>query len=163
VLDPIDTAIVKSLQLNGRKRRNRLAEETGLSLPAISERLRKLEDRGYITGYTALLDAKKFGKDVTAFIVVSVGPSKHYAEFLGCVDEQPEILECHAITGAGSHLLKIRTSNTASLEKILSAIQSWHGVQNTRTSVVLSTRKETLNIPVDASTTIMEKYRNDTT
>jgi Lrp/AsnC family transcriptional regulator, leucine-responsive regulatory protein len=149
VLDAIDIAILTALQDNGRKRRNELAEEIGLSLPAISERLRKLEDRGYITRYAALLDAKKLGMDVTAFVMVSIDSSKHFEEFLKHVAQSPEIIECHAITGEGSHLLKIRTWNTATLEEILSAIQSWRGVLGTRTSVVLSTRKETLSIPID--------------
>jgi Lrp/AsnC family leucine-responsive transcriptional regulator len=69
------------------------------------------------------------------------------------VQASREILECHAITGAGSHLLKIRTDNTAGLERVLSQIQSWKEVQHTRTSVVLSTTKETLNIDVHLSTT----------
>ena len=146
MLDTIDIAILTALQESGRKRRNELAEETGLSLPAISERLRKLEDRGYITGYAALLDAKLLGNDVTAFVSVTIDTSKHFEDFLRHVDANPEILECHAVTGDGSHLLKIRTANTASLEAILSSIQSWRGVHGTRTNVVLSTRKETLSI-----------------
>jgi Lrp/AsnC family leucine-responsive transcriptional regulator len=62
-----------------------------------------------------------------------------------------EILECHAITGEGSHLLKVRTANTASLEKLLAKIQAWSGVLNTRTNLVLSTSKETMRIKVEAS------------
>ena len=146
MLDSIDITILNALQQSGRKRRNELAEETGLSLPAISERLRKLEERGYIERYTAVLNAKLLGNDVTAFVSVTIDSSKHYEDFLRHVQQHPEILECHAVTGDGSHLLKIRTANTASLEEILSAIQSWRGVQGTRTSVVLSTRKETLTI-----------------
>jgi Lrp/AsnC family leucine-responsive transcriptional regulator len=151
VLDAIDLSILTALQGNGRKRRNELAEEIGLSLPAISERLRKLEERGYISGYAALLNAKQLGMDVTAYVIVSIDTSKHFEEFLRHVDRNPEILECHAITGEGSHLLKLRTWNTASLEQLLSAIQSWRGVLGTRTSVVLSTRKETLSISIDPS------------
>lgn len=146
--DAIDIEILKALQADGRKKRNELAEEVGLSLPSVSERLRKLEERGYIKGYTALLDSKMLGNDITAFVAVSIDTSKHYEDFLKHVDENPEILECHAVTGEGSHLLKIKAANTASLEKILSTIQAWRGVLGTRTSIVLSTRKETLNIPI---------------
>ena len=59
---------------------------------------------------------------------------------------EKEILECHSITGEGSHMLKIRTENTTSLEKLLSKIQSWPGVKSSKTSIVLSTLKETTNL-----------------
>ena len=59
-----------------------------------------------------------------------------------------EILECHAITGTGSHLLKVRTLNTASLEQLLSKIQAWEGVKNTITNIVLSSPKETTVLPL---------------
>ncbi|MDT8325484.1 MAG: Lrp/AsnC family transcriptional regulator [Bacteroidota bacterium] len=148
MLDDADIKILDAVQKNGRVRRSDLAELVGLSLPAASDRLRKLEERGYIHGYTAQLDAAMLGKDVTAFVQVFVDTSRHYESFLEHVDANPEILECHAITGEGTHLLKIRTTNTSSLEQVLSNIQSWKEVQRTRTSVVLSTRKETLNISI---------------
>ena len=154
-LDEADFVILKEIQSNGRIKRSDLAELAGLSLPAVSERLRKLEDRGYIKSYAAILDAKKFGKDVTAFVQVFVDTSLHYDNFLKHVDAHPDILECHAVTGEGTHLLKIRTSNTVSLERVLSEIQGWKEVQRTRTSVVLSTCKETLSISVQPSTTIL--------
>jgi Lrp/AsnC family leucine-responsive transcriptional regulator len=60
-----------------------------------------------------------------------------------------DILECHAITGDGSHLLKVRTKNTESLEKLLAKIQAWNSVVNTRTNLVLSTSKETMHIKIE--------------
>ncbi len=153
MLDELDILILDALQKNGRVKRNELAELVGLSLPATSDRLRKLEERGYIRGYAAILDPAKFGKDITAFVQVSVDTSLHYDNFLKHVQKSPEILECHAITGEGSHLLKIRTDNTAALEHVLSQIQSWKEVQRTRTSIVLSTTKETLNINVKSPST----------
>jgi Lrp/AsnC family leucine-responsive transcriptional regulator len=151
MLDDVDCKILDAVQKNGRVRRSDLAELVGLSLPAASDRLRKLEERGYILGYTAVLDHEKFDMDVTAFVHVFVDTSRHYDDFLRHVDSNPEILECHAITGEGTHLLKIRTTNTSSLENVLSQIQSWKEVQRTRTSIVLSTRKETLNISITDS------------
>mgnify|MGYP000710625006 CR=1 FL=1 len=151
MLDDIDIKILDAVQKNGRVRRSDLAELVGLSLPAASDRLRKLEERGFIRGDAALLDPAKHGKDVTAFVQVIVDTSRHYESFLEHVDKNPEILECHAITGEGTHLLKIRTTNTSTLEQVLSKIQSWKEVQRTRTSVVLSTRKETLNISLTDS------------
>jgi Lrp/AsnC family leucine-responsive transcriptional regulator len=146
LLDDIDIKILEILQKNGRARRNDLAETVGLSLPSASERLRKLEETGIITGYYAKLDAKKLGKDVTAFIRVTVDSSRHFASLIEHANGSDEILECHAITGEGTHLLKVRTENTSTLEKLLARIQAWPGVTGTLTSVILSTSKETTRI-----------------
>ena len=119
--------------------------------PAPADRLRKLEEGGYIEGYYTRVDPKMLGRDITAFIFVSVDSSKHYNSFLDHAHANDDILECHAVTGEGSHLLKIRTENTATLEKLLAKIQSWQGVTGTRTSVVLSTSKETTRLKIHNS------------
>jgi Lrp/AsnC family leucine-responsive transcriptional regulator len=151
MFDDIDLKILDILQRKGRTRRNDLAEAVGLSVPSVSDRLRKLEENQVIQGYHATLDHKKCGKETTAYIFVTVDSSRHYGQFLEHATKQDDILECHAVTGEGSHLLKVRTGNTASLEKLLSRIQSWQGVTSTRTSVVLSTAKETTRIRIDAT------------
>lgn len=151
MLDDVDVKILETLQKKGRTRRNDLAEIVGLSLPSVSERVRKLEEGGYVLGYHAHLNPKKLGKDVTAFITVTIDSSKHYQSFVERAGAQDEILECHAVTGEGSHLLKIRTDNTASLEKLLAKIQSWAGVSGTRTHLVLSSPKETVQIKLSIS------------
>ena len=151
MIDEIDAKILEILQKSGRTRRNDLAEAVGLSLPSVSDRLRKLEEHGIVTGYFATVDPKKLGRDITAFIFVTVDSSKHYTAFLEHAHGLDEILECHAITGEGSHLLKVRTTNTASLERLLAKIQAWNGVTATRTNMVLSTTKETLRIKIEAN------------
>ena len=148
VLDDIDIAILELLQKAGRTRRNELAELVGLSLPAASERLRKLEEAAIITGYHAKLNYKLLGKDITAFVLVTLDSSKHFATFTEHVNATDDILECHGITGEGTHLLKVRTENTESLEKLLGKVQSWLGVTKTTTSMVLSTTKETVRVKV---------------
>ena len=150
-LDDIDMMLMETLQSQGRTKRSDLADATGLSVPAVSERMKKLEEGGFITGYRALVDPRKMGFDVTAFIGVTVDSSKHYGAFLEKVGMTDEVVECHAITGDGTHLLKIRTRNTEGLEKLLAKIQSWHGVVKTRTRVVLSSPKETTAVPVAKS------------
>jgi Lrp/AsnC family leucine-responsive transcriptional regulator len=146
--DEIDLKILKMLQENGRVKRNEIAQATGLSVPSVSERMKKLEDAGIIKGYTAILDSKKLGKDITAFVFVSIDSSKNYPLFIERVMDVDEILECHSITGEGSHLLKVKTENTSTLEKLLARIQSWPGVTGTRTNIVLSTIKETTKIKI---------------
>lgn len=148
ILDATDRTILDILQKNGRTRRNELAEAVGLTIPTISERLRKLEDQGIILGYGARLDPKKMGMDITAFVIVTVDSSRHYQAFLDHTKSTDEILEVHAVTGEGTHLLKIRTANTTSLEKLLSKIQAWAGVTHTTTSIVLSSTKETSRLKI---------------
>jgi len=147
-IDEIDLKILSILQENGRVKRNELAQMVGLSVPAVSERMKRLEDAGIIKGYTALLDSKKLGKDITAFVFVSIDSSKNYPLFIERVMEVDEILECHSITGEGSHLLKVKTENTSTLEKLLARIQSWPGVTGTKTNIVLSTIKETTKVKI---------------
>ncbi len=148
-LDEIDIKLMEILQQGGRTKRGELAQQVGLSIPSISERLQKLEEQGFIKGYYAVLNARKLGLEVTAFIFVMSESSTYYPQIIEKAEAQEEILECHAITGEGSHLLKVRTKNTARLERLLSEIQSWPGVKNTRTDVVLSSPKETSGISLE--------------
>ncbi|MTI89237.1 MAG: Lrp/AsnC family transcriptional regulator [Balneolaceae bacterium] len=149
LLDEIDISILNHLQNNGRAQRNTIADLVGLSVPSVSERMRKLEERGLIKGYRAILDSKVFHFDITAFIFVQVDGSENYENFVESAMEEPEVLECHSITGDGSHFLKVRTKNTGSFESLLSRIQSWKGVSKTRSNLVLSSFKETRNLPIE--------------
>ena len=142
-IDEIDMRLLEMLQEHGRTSQHDLAQAVGLSSPAVGERLRKLEERGIIRGFAAVLDPKVLGRDVTAIIFTGMAGSQYYPEFRRLASEHPEILECHSITGQGSHVLKIRTDNTGTLEELLAEIQSWPGVTWTTTSIVLSTIKET--------------------
>ncbi|MCF8243082.1 MAG: Lrp/AsnC family transcriptional regulator [Melioribacteraceae bacterium] len=148
MLDDIDIKILNMLQENGRTKRNQLAEAVGLSLPSLSERLKKLEDHKVIEGYYTKLDRKIFGFDIMAFILVVMDSSKNYSSLTDKVSETPEILECHSILGEGSHIMKALVEDSAALEKLLGKIQSWPGVTRTITSFVLSTIKETTNINI---------------
>lgn len=125
-----------------------LADAVGLSAPATGERLKKLMERGVVR-FTAVLDPKQLERDITAFIAVGIDGSKHYEGFVKRAVAHPEILECHAITGEGSHILKVRTGNTLDLERLLGEIQGWPGVHRTTTSIVLSTPKETSKLQLD--------------
>ncbi|MFQ5637812.1 MAG: Lrp/AsnC family transcriptional regulator, partial [bacterium] len=100
-------------------------------------------ESGLIRGYHAVLEPRKAGLEVTAFIFITSESPKFYPKIIERAGAHNEILECHAITGDGSHILKVCTESTASLEKLLSEIQAWPGVLNTRTDVVLSSPKET--------------------
>lgn len=150
-LDETDIKILNHLQVNGRAQRNTIADIVHLSVPSVSERMRKLEEKGLISEYNAILNAKKFNFDITAFIFVEVDGSEKYPRFVEHVTKHPEVLECHSITGDGSHILKVRTKNTASFEKFLSLVQSWDGVARTRSNIVLSSFKETRELPIETT------------
>ncbi|MEX1122420.1 MAG: Lrp/AsnC ligand binding domain-containing protein, partial [Balneolales bacterium] len=79
---------------------------------------------------------------------IEVESSSYHRKFVDQAVEEVEVLECHSITGDGSHILKIRTKNTASLENLLTKIQSWEGVKKTRSNIVLTTFKETRELPI---------------
>lgn len=156
-IDEIDTKILELLQRRGRMQRSDVAEEVDLSISAVSERMRKLEARGVIEDYTAVVDAKRLRLDITAFIRVSVDGSEHYSNFVDEVKDMDHVLEVHSITGDGSHLMKVRTADTTALERFLSDIQALPGVSKTTTSIVLSTFKETRTVPTEP----MELYDYD--
>ncbi len=139
------------LERNARLSLTELAEHVGLSVTAVGEHIRKLERAGIITGYHAHLSPKVLGLDVTAFVFVWVEGSANYPAFIEHCKKEPAILECHAITGDASHLLKARVESTAALEQLLSTIQRWRGVHHTQTSIVLSTPLETTELLRDVS------------
>ncbi len=151
-LDTIDHILLDRLQELGRIKRNELAELTGLSVPAVSERMRKLEEGGFISGYHAHVAPRTIGYDVCAFVSVTIDAARHYASFLNHVHATEEILECHAITGEGTHLIKVRVKNTDALEGLLMNMHSWPGIVRTVTTFVLSTHKESLRVPVPHET-----------
>jgi Lrp/AsnC family leucine-responsive transcriptional regulator len=156
-IDEIDAKILELLQRDGRMQRSDVAEEVDLSISAVSERMRKLEERGVIEEYRAVVDAKRLRLDITAFIRVSVDGSEHYPNFVDQVEEMEQVLELHSITGDGSHLMKVRTADTTALEGFLSDIQAISGVSKTTTSIVLSTFKEEGTVPTEP----MELYDYD--
>jgi Lrp/AsnC family transcriptional regulator, leucine-responsive regulatory protein len=147
-LDAIDLQILSILQVNGRIPHVKLAEQVGLSAPSVIERVKKLEDSGLITGYHATVDARRLGKDVTAFIGVSIAHPKTIGLFEETVDLLEDVLECHHVTGQHTIILKVKTDNTSSLERLISTIRSIDGVARTETMVVLSTHIERSQIAV---------------
>ncbi|MBI2358367.1 MAG: Lrp/AsnC family transcriptional regulator [Deltaproteobacteria bacterium] len=153
MLDPIDIKILSILQSHGRSHLADIAKEVDLSSPAVMERVKKLEAHGVIRGYHAVLDAKKVGKDVAAFIGVSVAHQRHIDDFAARMVEQHDVLECHHVTGEESFILKVKTAGTESLEKLLGEIRSLEGVTQTVTKVVLSTPKESQQLEFDESLT----------
>ena len=140
---------MRRLMLEGRSTWSELARLLGLSAPAAADRVRRLEERGVIRGYSAVVDPEAVGLGVTAFVAVTLERPEHRDGFLGWVDGAPEVQECHHVAGEGDYLLKVRCAAVRDLEAIVSEeIKGLHGVTSTRTTVVLSTRKETPVLPL---------------
>jgi Lrp/AsnC family transcriptional regulator, leucine-responsive regulatory protein len=147
-LDEVDRLLIEALQEDCKVSLSKLGERVGLSAPAVMDRVRKLEAAGIITGYYAAIDGRRLGLDITAFVGVAINYPKDIDRFLQSVATRPEVQECHHITGGHTLLLKVKTENTASLERVISAIRQVEGVTKTETMVVLSTAVETTRVPL---------------
>ena len=144
-MDITDIKILEILQKDGRSSASDIAKQVNLSIPSVSDRIKKLNEK-VIKNYAAVLDHKKANLDLTAFIFIVSEHSDHYDQFVKKTNETKEILECHSVTGRGSHILKIRVENSQAFEDLLYEIQNWPGVSRTQSNVVLSTYKETVEI-----------------
>ena len=99
--------------------------------------------------FAAILDHKKAGLDLTAFVFIVSEHSDHYSKFVEEANNCKAVLECHSITGGGSHILKVRVENSQALEDLLYEIQNWPGVSRTQSNLVLSTYKEETSIDLN--------------
>jgi Lrp/AsnC family leucine-responsive transcriptional regulator len=134
LLDNIGKKIVTVLQRNARISFSDLGRKVGLSTPAATERVRKLEDAGIILGYHAVIDAEKVGLPVTAFIHLTT-PVQHYPKVTSIMKNLDEVLECHHISGEESFIIKVVVPSVNELESLVAKI-SLYG--RTKTSIVLS-------------------------
>ncbi|RZS43760.1 AsnC family transcriptional regulator [Herbihabitans rhizosphaerae] len=140
-LEPLDTAIVRELAKDGRCSFTDLAERVGLSVSAVHQRVRRLEQRGVITRYSAHLDAESVGLPLTAFISLTpIDPAApdDYPQRLKGIHE---IESCYSVAGEESYILLVRVASPAALEDLLRRIREAAKV-STRTTVVLSTPYE---------------------
>lgn len=115
-MDDIDRHIVSLMQENARISVTELGKRIGLSTPAANERLKRLEERGVITGYRAVINPEKLGKHVTAFILYDTTRCEAFREFC---QKQPSVMECHRLAGQYSYLVKVVTENVRTLETFI--------------------------------------------
>ena len=132
-VDALNASILKVLQDNARLSITDIGKRVGLSGPAVSERIKKMEDEKIITGYHAALDHDKLGLAVNAFITLKSGLS--HASVAKKISDIPEVLECYNITGNHCIILKVATGSTKRLEKIIESLQQ---LGETNTSIILS-------------------------
>jgi len=147
MIDDIDRRILTLLQENARLSNAALAKEVGLTASTVHERVKKLEKKGIITGYVALVDAEAVGKPITAFIRLSVGVStegyvQSKNQVMNVCLAEPDVLECHGVAGEDCYVLKVRAASPKALEKLVERIRCQAAVSRSVTSIVLSTFKE---------------------
>ena len=140
-LDTIDVKILEVLQDNARVSISELSKQVNLSLSAVSERLKKLENSNIIEQYTTVLNPSAMEKDLSAIMMISMEDPSDTDEFRRMVQEQDEILECHYITGTYDYVLKITTKNMSTLEQLMNKIKSINSIKHTETNVIFSTIK----------------------
>jgi Lrp/AsnC family leucine-responsive transcriptional regulator len=147
MLDSIDRKILDLIQGNARLSNAEMAEAVGLTVSSVHERVKKMERKGIIKGYVAILDPEKLGKPLLAFVRLAV--STHEGARAGiqnlCASE-PDILECHNVAGEDCYIIKVRAAGPKQLETLLSAIKSSAETGRSVTNIVLSSYKETSRV-----------------
>lgn len=139
-IDETDRQILNLLMKNARISYADIAKEVGMKSPSVIDRIKRLEQLGIIKGYSADINYKILGDDINAFIGVSIDNAKHIEEFESAVTEiDPDIIDCHHVTGDFTFLLSVVTKNTDALSKIIKKIRNISGVDKTNTILVFST------------------------
>lgn len=149
-IDGLDQNILTVLMVEGRVKWSALAEQFGVSAPAIADRVRRLEKAGVLVGYAAQLNAELLGFGLTAFVMVTLEHPRHRQGFVNYVMANNRVQSCHHVVGEGDYLLKVCCRSTADLEQLLSEeLKALPGVQQTRTTISLRSIKDTSVIPIE--------------
>lgn len=148
-MDQIDEKILRILKRNGKASATEISRVVGLSIPAVSERIRKMEHSGIIEGYGAKISRRKTGYNVTAFIMVDLERSGDVEEFRQKIVEFQQVLECHHVVGAFDYLLKVLVKTPDDLEHFLmDELNEIPTVASSQTFMCLSTLKEEWNVEI---------------
>jgi Lrp/AsnC family leucine-responsive transcriptional regulator len=152
LLKSMDVKALRLLMRSGRATWAELGQLLGLSAPSAADRVRKLEQRGVIRGYAALVDPAAVGHPLTAYISVSLASHRNRSAFLRAIDKMEQVAECHHVAGDDDYLLKVRCRGTQDLDHLLAKeLKDKLGVARTRTTIVLSTAKESVRVPIAAA------------
>lgn len=151
-LDAVDRAILGTLQTSGRMSNVELAQRVNLSPPATHARIKRLEQRGYIRHYAALLNREEIGYDMLCFVHLNL--QMHQPEQVQAIrtaiSQMPEVLECYHVTGEFDYLLKVVIKNRKDLERfVIDRLTPVPGVARIHTSLVLNEVKSTTALPLD--------------
>ena len=147
-LDELDLRLLDALQRNARSTFAELGSAVGLKPPAVHERVKRLEGRGFVRGYSAQLDTRRLGLELVAFVSCFTTPDCDYESFTRALADLPEVSEVHSVAGEESFILKVMTRSTAHLDALLTRLKSVRGMARTKTTMVLSTPFERLGVAV---------------
>lgn len=136
-MDSMDRSILECLSENSRQSATEISHKVHLSVAAVIERIRKLENKGVIQQYTIVADQHKIGNDVTALMEISLEHPKYYEEFTKVMNDNPSIAACYYLTGDYDFMIKIHTQSSETLEQLHRIIKSIKGVSATKTYFVL--------------------------
>jgi len=136
-MDAIDVKILRTLGQNARQKASVVSREVGLSVSAVIERIHKLEDSGVIAGYTTVLDQKRLGQDIGAWIEVCLEHPKHYDNFTAQIQLMDNVLACYYLTGDFDFTLHVVASSSEALEALHRQIKRMEGVSSTKTHFIL--------------------------
>ena len=153
-LDEIDRKILEILQSNAKITNAQLSKDIGLSSAPTLERVKKLENSGIIKSYHAKLDTEKIGLGVHTFVQVTLkGHNKKNIDlFLAEINQVPEVIECHHITGSGDFILKVISKDITSYQRLmLEKVSEIEVVDSLQSMVILSTFKDSKVMPVPHS------------
>jgi Lrp/AsnC family leucine-responsive transcriptional regulator len=147
----IDGRILEILQRDGRRPYADIGAEVGMSGPSAHERVKKLEARGAIRGYSAVVDPAAVGLGILAFSWITQAPGTAATDLTDDLAAIPEIEECHHIAGEADYLIKVRARDTRDLERILRQVQATRHVFTTETDVVFSSgfERRPLRLPIE--------------
>jgi Lrp/AsnC family leucine-responsive transcriptional regulator len=146
-MDKIDLVILEELKKNSRATASEISKRVQLSVPAVAERLKKLEQRGIIEQYTVKLNRQLQGWGLLAFVLVSIDTAEHNLAFAQAVLKMENVLECHRVAGKADYLLKVAVRDPQELEDfIMNSLKNAQGFLSSNTIVCLSTLKEECNI-----------------
>jgi Lrp/AsnC family leucine-responsive transcriptional regulator len=152
-MDEIDRNIAVALQQDGSSGLAELAKVAGLSVSATAERVKRLEERGVIRAWRADLDPAAVGCPLLAHMLAAVAPGRDDAAFREAVRREEAVLECHAVSGAWTYLLKLRVADLSALDALLNeTLRTLPGVQRVETMVAMATVKESAILPVAPAT-----------
>jgi Lrp/AsnC family leucine-responsive transcriptional regulator len=150
-----DARILEALQRDGRRPYADLGTEVGMSGPSAHERVKKLEARGVIKGYAAIVDPEQIGLTILAFSWITQAPGTATTDLTPDFAAIREVEECHHISGEADYLLKLRARDTQDLERVLRLVQGTRHVYTTQTDVVLSSgfERRPLRLPMETNET----------
>lgn len=150
-LDELDIRILDELQGDARIANAELARRLNLSPPAVHARVRRLEEQGYIRRYSALLDRERLGFDMLCFVSITLQmhTRQQVQQFRAAVQQIPQVLECHHVTGEYDYLLKVTVRNRKELEHlVMERLTPLPGVARIHTSLVFTEVKNSTALPL---------------